>query len=242
MTEVEVPTPDGNASATLHQPEGAGPWPAVIMFPDAGSTREVFRQMGDRLAEDGYVVLVPDVYYRDDYEPFDLGTAFSDPDERQRLGALMATLTPERINTDVTAYADFLDGLDTTTGALGTTGYCMGGRMSLMAAGYLGERVGAAAAFHGGGLAVADQPASPHNLAPDVQAVVYVGRAHNDASFDDEAAERLHKAYDAAGVEHTIDQYAAAHGYAVADMPSYDEAAAERHWGAMSSLFGSTLS
>jgi carboxymethylenebutenolidase len=243
MIDVEVPTQDGAAGASLHVPEGAGPWPGVIMYPDAGGTRGVFREMGDRLAGEGYVVLVPDVYYRaGGYEPFSMDTAFSDPDERKRLGALAGSLTAPRVADDAAAFADFLDGRpEVATGAIGTTGYCMGGRISLMVAGKLGERIGAAASFHGGRLAIEDDPDSPHHRAGDVRAVVYVGGAENDASFDDEQAARLHEAYLAAGVDHTIDHYAAAHGFAVPDNPTYDEAAGERHWKAMSALYASTL-
>jgi carboxymethylenebutenolidase len=241
--DVVVPTQDGAAGASLHVPEGPGPWPGVIMYPDAGGARDVFRQMGERLAGEGYVVLVPDVYYRSGgYEPFSMATVFSDPDERKRLGSLMASLSPAAIAEDAVAFADFLDGRpEVRIGPIGTTGYCMGGRISLMVAGHLGERIGAAASFHGGRLAVEEDPASPHHLAASVRAVVYVAGAENDGSFDDDQADRLHEAYSAAGVEHTIDHYAAAHGFAVSDNPSYDEAASERHWQAMSKLYASTL-
>jgi carboxymethylenebutenolidase len=241
--DVEIATKDGAAGASLHVPDGPGPWPAVIMYPDAGGAREVFRKMGDRLSGEGYAVLVPDVYYRaGGYEPFAMPTAFSDPDERKRLGALMAELTPARVVDDATAFADFLDGRpEVATGPIGTTGYCMGGRISLMVAGRLGERIGAAASFHGGRLAVEEDPDSPHHLAAGVRAVVYVGGAENDPSFDDDQAARLHEAYSAAGVDHTIDIFAAAHGFAVPDNPTYDEAAAERHWKAMTTLYASAL-
>ncbi len=126
-------------------------------------------------------------------------------------------------------------------GPLGTTGYCLGGRISLTVAGHLGERIGAAASFHGGRLAVEDDPESPHRLASAVRAVVYVAGASNDASFDDEQAARLHAAYEAFDVVHTIEQYPAAHGFAVADNPTHDQDAAERHWTAMTQLYASTL-
>jgi len=243
IIEVDVPTPDGRAGATLHTPEGAGPWPGVILFVDAGGPRPVFRQMGDHLAAEGYVVLVPDIYYRSQpYEPFDASTAFVDPDERARLGTLAGALSPTTMATDAAAFADFLHGRpEVDPGPLGTTGYCLGGNFSLKAAGYLGDRVGAAASFHGGRLAVADDPDSPHQLAGDVRAVVYVGWAQNDGSFDDEAAALLDRAYTAAGVDHTLEQYAAHHGFAVADNPTYDEAADERHWTAMVGLYRSAL-
>ena len=237
--DVDIPTPDGSASSSLQVPDGEGPWPAVIMYPDAGGTRGVFREMGGRLASDGYVVLVPDIYYRaGGYEPFSMATVFTDPDERQRLGALAGSLTPDRVASDAGAFADFLQGRpEVAAGAIGTTGYCLGGRLSLTVAGLLGARVGAAASFHGGRLAVEDDPASPHLLAGDVRAIVYVGGAENDPSFDDDQAERLSAAYRSAGVDCSIDTYGAAHGFAVPDNPTFDRAAADRHWTAMSTLF-----
>jgi carboxymethylenebutenolidase len=244
MADVEVPMPDGAvAGATLHTPEGPGPWPAVIMYPDAGGARDVFRRMGDRLAGEGYVVLVPDVYWRSGgYEPFSMATVFTDPDERRRLGRLAGSLTAAVVTQDADAFATFLDGRpEVRAGALGTTGYCMGGRISLTVAGRLGDRIGAAASFHGGRLAVEEDPDSPHHLAAEVRAVVYVGAAENDASFDADQAARLHEAYRTAGVDHVIDTYAAAHGFAVPDNPTYDEAAAERHWKAMTTLYASAL-
>ncbi len=241
--DVKVPTPDGVADASLHTPEGAGPWPGVIMYPDAFGTRAVFREMADRLADAGYAVLVPDVYYRaGGYEPFSIDTAFSDPDEQARLGALVGALTGDRIGDDAGAFVAFLDSrADVAAGPVGTTGYCMGGRISLIAAGRLGERIGAAASFHGGRLALEGDPDSPALLAAAVRAVVYVGAASNDRSFGDDQEVRLRDAYDTAHVEHTIERYAAAHGFAVPDNPTHDEAAAERHWAAMISLYGSAL-
>ncbi len=215
----------------------------MILYPDAGGTRAVFRQMGARLARDGYAVLVPDVYHRSGgYEPFSMDTAFTDPDERARLFALVMSLSPAMVVADAEAFVAFLASRpEVAEGPIGTTGYCMGGRLSLFVAGHLGATIGAAASFHGGRLAVEDDPGSPHQFAPGVRAVVYVGAAENDASFDDDQRARLHAAYDAAGVEHTIEDYPAAHGFAVADNPTYDEAAAERHWQALTSLYAATL-
>jgi carboxymethylenebutenolidase len=242
-SDVQVPTPDGTASASLHVPEGDGTWPGVILYPDAGGTRDTFREMGGRLAGLGFVVLVPDVYYRSGgYEPFSMVTVFTDPGERARLGELAMSLTAERIASDAVAYAELLGGRsEVADGPLGTTGYCMGGRTSLLAAGHLGERVGAALSFHGGRLAVEDDPDSPHHLAAEVKATVYVGAAADDASFGPDQEARLHEAYEAAGVEHTIAHYPAAHGFAVPDNPTYDEAAAERHWKAMAACFAAAL-
>jgi carboxymethylenebutenolidase len=241
--DVIVPTPDGLCAASLHLPEGEGRWPAVIMYPDAGGLRPTFRDMGERLANLGYVVLVPDVYYRSGgYEPFSMQTVFGDTGERQRLMALVSGLTAAMSISDAGAFLDFLATRpEVVAGPVGTTGYCMGGRISLNVAGHQGARIGAAASFHGGRLAVADDPDSPHLVASGVRAVVYVAAAQDDASFPADQHERLAAAYDAAGVTYSIETYEALHGYAVPDMPVFDAPAAERHWAALESLYGSAL-
>lgn len=238
-----ITTPDGTCPVTFATPEGDGPWPGVVMYPDAGSLRPVFVEMAEKLAGYGYAVLVPDVYYRaGEYAPFDLNTAFSDPDERTRVMSMMKAVTPELMASDAAAFFDYLESRPEVSGTtFGTTGYCMGGRTSLVVAGRVPDRVAAAMSFHGGGLA-SDDPGSPHLLADQIQAAVYVGGAENDASFTPESAETLDKALTAADVEHTIEWYAAAHGFAVADHNAvYDTAAAERHWNAMESFFGAKL-
>src|SRR5262245_53237586 len=107
--DVQVPTPDGVSAGTLHIPDGDGPWPAVVVLPDAGGVRETFCQMGDQVAGMGYVALVPDIYYRaGKWTPFDVATLFTDPDERARLSTLAGVLTNDRIIADAGAYADFL--------------------------------------------------------------------------------------------------------------------------------------
>jgi carboxymethylenebutenolidase len=237
-----VTTPDGTCAVTLATPEGDGPWPGVVMYPDAGSRRPVFDEMAEKLAGYGYAVLVPDVYYRaGDYAPFDLNTAFSDPDERKRVMSMMGAVTPDLMAADAAAFFDYLESRPEVSGsAFGTTGYCMGGRTSLVVAGRVPERVAAAMSFHGGGLAT-DDPGSPHLLADQISAAVYVGGAENDASFTPESAETLDKALTAADVEHTIEWYAAAHGFAVPDNAPYDLDAAQRHWTAMQTFFGAKL-
>lgn len=237
-----VTTADGTCPVTLAVPEGQGPWPAVIMYPDAGGTRATFVDMAAQLAVLGYVVLVPDVYYRSgDWTPFDMATVFADGAERQRLFSMISSVTPDAMAADSRAFFDYLAARPEVSGdTFGTTGYCMGGRTSLTIAGLVPERVAAAMSFHGGGLA-AEDPGSPHLLADQIQAAVYVGGAQDDASFTADAAETLDKALTDARVEHTIEWYAAAHGFAVPDNPPYDKAAAQRHWDAMRDFFGAHL-
>jgi carboxymethylenebutenolidase len=242
-TDVTVPTEDGACAAALHTPSGAGSWPAVILYPDAGGVRETFSAMADRLAGLGYAVLLPDVYYRSGgYTPFDLATVFSDPAERARLGALARSLTAAMAIRDAGAFLEFLAGRPEVSGAaVGTTGYCMGGRLSLLAAAHHPDRIAAAASFHGGNLAVADDPDSPHLLADRMRATVHVAGAENDSVFPPEQYQRLQQAFVSAGVRHTIETYPAAHGFAVPDNPPYTEEMAERHWAALTNLYGSAL-
>ncbi len=240
---VQIETADGTCPASLSAPEGDGPWPAVILFADAGGMRDVMRQMGERLSGLGYVVLVPDFYYRNGpYEPIDGRTAFSTKESMDKIMAMMRSYTTDKAARDAASFFGYLDALpEKSPGAIGTTGYCMGGRLSLLAAVNLGENVRAAASFHGGNLAKADDPDSPHHKAADIRANVYVGGAIEDQSFSDEQKDLLEKSLTEAGVVHTIETYQAHHGFAVSDNPSYDEDAAERHWAAMEEFFGSTL-
>ena len=237
-----VTTPDGTCPVTLAIPDGDGPWPGVILYPDAGGARAALRDMAERLADLGYVVLVPDVYYRSgDWAPFSMKDVFNDKAERQRLFAMIGSVTPDAMESDARAFFDYLAARPEVRGeTFGTTGYCMGGRTSLIVAGRVPERVAAAMSFHGGGLA-ADDPGSPHLLADKIRAAVYVGGAADDASFTEGQAETLDQALTAAGVEHTIEWYPALHGFAVPDNAPYDEAAAEKHWDAMKEFFGAHL-
>lgn len=241
-TSRTVTTPDGACPVTLHTPDGPGPWPAVIMYPDAGGVRDTFAEMAARLAGFGYAVLLPDVYYRyGDWEPITMATVFNDPEQRKRLMSMVGSLTPDIVATDAGAYLDFLaQRPEVRDGGVGVCGYCMGGRISLIVSGRQPDRIAAVGSFHGGGL-VTDEPTSPHLLADRIKAMVYVAGAENDASFTPEQAEVLDKALTAAGVRHKIEFYPAAHGFAVPDNASYDVEAAERHWVALGELFGTAL-
>jgi carboxymethylenebutenolidase len=241
--DVEIPVPDGRSEGTLHVPEGDGPWPGVLVFPDAAGFRETFRELGDRLAGLGYVALVPDVFYRaGDWAPFDIATVFKDDKERARLMSIMGTLTNDRVIADANAYADFLLAQPQVSGAaIGTTGYCMGGRLSLIAAGGLGRKVAAAASFHGGRLAVEGDPSSPHLAADRITATVYVAGAVEDNSYTAEQAGLLDRALTSAGVDHTLEFYPARHGFAVPDNPAHNAEAEARHWEALRQLYQAHL-
>ncbi|HEX4865906.1 MAG TPA: dienelactone hydrolase family protein, partial [Acidimicrobiales bacterium] len=193
--EVVVLTRDGSCPCVMSTPEGPGAWPAVIMFMDAGGVRPAMVEMSDRLADMGYVTLLPEMYYRHGpYDPFSLETAFTDPGERSRIMAMAGSLTQEMVVGDVEALLDFLVGRPEVAGSkVGTTGYCMGGRLSLIAAGSHPERIAAAASFHGGRLATEEQD-SPHRIVGRITGRVYVAAAENDGSFPPEQAALLEKA------------------------------------------------
>ena len=206
MQQVAIPTPDGDARAYTFHPEGKGPWPAVIFFMDAPAIRPALFQMCERLASNGYYVLLPDMFWRaGPYEPINMAEAFKDEETRRALfGKFMASTDPVRSTRDTGAFLDWLAKQPEVKGdKVGVTGYCMGGGLSLRAAGDYPDRVVASAGFHGGRLAT-DAPDSPHLLAPKIKAKVYVGGADEDAGFPPEQADRLRDALTAAGVEHEV--------------------------------------
>jgi carboxymethylenebutenolidase len=214
------------------------------MFADAGGMRDTIRQMGERLSSLGYIVLVPDFYYRNGpYETVDMRTAFQNKESMERIMGMMRGYTADLVVRDARSFVDYLDAMpEKKSGGVGTTGYCMGGRLSLITAANLGEAIAAAASFHGGNIAKEDDPDSPHHKAAAMKGAVYVAGAIEDQSFTDEQKDLLEQALTKAGVAHTIETYPAHHGFAVPDNSSYDETAAERHWRAMEDLFGSVLS
>ena len=244
MIRIEIATKDGTCPSYIFRPAGQGPWPAVLVFMDGLGIRPAMLEVGERLAANGYFVLLPDLYYRSGpYEPMDPHTVFTDPEQRKVLmEKFFARATPANIMSDTQAFLAHLAAEPAARpGGIGTTGYCMGGLMSLTAAGTYPDRIVAAASFHGGGLA-SDAPDSPHLLASTITARVYVAGAIEDQSFPDEMKARLETALTEAGVDHVIETYPARHGWVFRDTPVYDAAASERHWQSMLALFGATLS
>ncbi len=241
--DVTVPTRDGPCPASIFTPaSGAGPWPGVLFLMDAGGIRPVMWEMGQRLADLGYLVLLPDLFYREGpYPPMNPREVFADPKSRAELMRMIGTLDRDRKISDAHAFIEFLVSRPDVRGErFGTTGYCMGGNIALTAAGAFPHRFAAIASFHGGNLA-SDKPDSPHLFVGEIDGRVYVAGAIEDASFPEEQKERLEAALSAAGVSHLIETYPAHHGFAVPDMPAYDAAASERHWVALAGLFSETL-
>jgi carboxymethylenebutenolidase len=213
---------------------------------DAFGLRPSLKKMADRLAGQGYTVLVPNVFYRHGRAPVVELPDFIDTDARpelfQKIVPLIRSVTPERAERDADAYLRRLaDCPQAADGPVGVTGYCMGARLALRTAGAYPERVAAVAGFHGGQLAT-DQPDSPHLLAGRITAEAYFGHADQDHSLPPEQIERLEKAFTDAGVRHRCEVYEGApHGYTQEDTSSYHAEAAERHWRELLALFGRAL-
>src|ERR1700691_1712051 len=196
MDKIEIRTNDGTCPSYIYRPAGSGPWPAVVGFIDGVVIRPAMLEIGPRLAPHGYYVSLPDLFYRSGpYEPMDPHTVFADPAKRKILmEKFFAPATPANIMSDTRAFLDYLAAQpDVKPGAIGTTGYCMGGLMSLTAAGTYPDRIVATASYHGGRLAT-DAPESPHLLAPKIKSRVYIAGAIEDASFPDEMKQRLEDA------------------------------------------------
>lgn len=240
--DIAIKTQDGTAKAAVIKPEdGAATTKGVILYMDAFGPREALYWMGQRIADAGYTVLVPDLYYRSgEYGPFIARTAFSEESTKTRIRAMMQTATQALTAQDGAAFIEALEA-EGVTGAIGTVGYCMGGARAITAAAHYPERIKAAASFHGGNLASEAQD-SPHRLADRIKARVYVGVAGVDNSFPPEQSARLAEAFRVAGVDHAVENYVGmAHGWAVPDHSVYNKDGSERHFKRLLTLFEETL-
>jgi carboxymethylenebutenolidase len=244
--DVDVKTPDGMADAALFYPKGKGKWPAVLIWTDIFGLRPVFRDMGRRLAAQGYVVLVPNPFYR-------MGRAaavgadkfdFSKPEERAKLMPIAGSITgPGTVEGDAPAFFAFLDAQPQTDKKkkAGTQGYCMGGPLVYRTAAVLPERIGGAVTCHGGGL-VTQTPASPHLLIPKMKAEVYSAVAANDDARAPTDKDVLKKAFADAGKKATVLVYdGCQHGWCVKGSAVYNEAGAEKAWAELTALYKRNL-
>lgn len=240
---VTIRTTDGTADAYFVHP-AKGRSPGVLIWPDIRGLRPAFRQMGKRLAGAGYAVLVVNPFYRSMKSPVvQPGEDYSDPKIRERIAPMAKLLNAKTVETDAAAFVAFLDKQKAVDPKrkLATTGYCMGGPMTMRTAASHPGRIGAAASFHGGGLATRE-PDSPHLLVPQMKASYLFAVAENDDQRDPQAKELLRQAFDAAKLPAEIEVYAAAmHGWCTLDSKVYNEVQAEKAWGKMLALFKTAL-
>ncbi|HEY8591932.1 MAG TPA: dienelactone hydrolase family protein [Sphingomicrobium sp.] len=234
---------DGNADAALFYPEGKGRWPAVLLWPDILGLRPVFREMGRRLAAQGYVVLVPNPYYRAQKAPVVTGPFdFGKPADREKIMGFRKGVTDAMVDRDSAAFVSFLDAQPQTDRKrrVGVQGYCMSGPFAFRTAAARSDRIGAVAAFHPGTL-VTNEPSSPHLLIPKTKAAYLVLLGKNDAAERPEEIETLKAAFAAAKRPARVDSYPADHGWTVAGSQSYNEREAERAWSELLALYRANL-
>jgi carboxymethylenebutenolidase len=251
-SDVSIKTPDGTCDAAFIRPK-TGTHAGVLLWPDAFGLRPWTREMGRRLAAEGYSVLVPNPFYRVSKAPFtDASTFnFANQADMAKLRPLMASVNaPGAAEKDATAYVAFLDAQKETNRSrkVGTQGYCMGGPLIMKTAATLPNRIGAAASFHGGGLVTAN-PDSPHLLAPKIKAHMYIGIAASDDATQPDAKDKLKAAFAAAKVPAEVELYVGTqHGWCMKDMPKqangmpiYNQADAEKAWGKLLALYKAAL-
>jgi carboxymethylenebutenolidase len=252
--DVVIQTPDGNCDAAFLHPV-SGTHPGVLVWTDIFGLRPVFRDLGRRLAAEGYAVLVPNPFYRTAKAPVFSDVAsfnFQNESDRAKLPPLTGPLNaPGAAESDAKAYVAFLDAQSPVNKSkkVGSQGYCMGGPLMFKTAAAVPERIGAGASFHGGGL-VTDKPDSPHLLAPKIRAKLYIAIAGSDDMHQPEAKDQLREAFAAAKVPAEIEVYSRdQHGWCVPDMPpqangnpTYSKPDAERAWRKLLALYHSALS
>lgn len=242
-SEVSIKTPDGMADAFyVHPPEGTHA--AVLIWPDVLGLRDAYRLVGRRLASAGYAVLVVNPYYRSATAPVvPADASFQDEATRAVVLPMARSLTPATNVTDAQAFVGWLDDQDEvdTSRKIGTTGYCMGGSMTMRTAAALPGRIGAGASFHGGRL-VTDELDSPHRLIPVMNAQFLIAVAANDDERDPVAKSVLAQAFEAAELSAEIEVYdGAMHGWCTPGSRVYNEVQAEKAWGRLLVLFGDAL-
>ncbi|HWB83426.1 MAG TPA: dienelactone hydrolase family protein [Bryobacteraceae bacterium] len=241
--ELEVRTADGTADSVLYHPEGTSRFPGVIFLTDIGGIRPAMRDMALRLLGEGYVVLMPNVFYRTGRTPlFDFPRTPGDERTMKRFAELASPLTPEAMERDASTYVDFLAAQPSVRpGAMGVVGYCFTGAMAMRMAAVRPEKIASAASFHGGRL-YTDTPTSPHLTLPKIKARLYFGHATNDRSMPEEAIQKLNSALTGWGGKYESEIYPGAHhGWTVPDSPVYNEPQAGRAHQKLLELLAATL-
>jgi len=242
-SDVSIETPDGTADAYFAHPS-KGAHAAVLIWPDIVGLRPAFKMMAKRLAGDGYAALVVNPYYRQVKGPLvEVGQSFRDPGVREKIIPFARALSQDTNRTDARAFVKWLDAQDAvdTSRQIGTTGYCMGGPMTMITAATVPDRIGAGASFHGGRLAT-DKPDSPHLLIPTMTADYLIAVAENDDERSPETKNILKEAFAATDNKAEIEVYAGTkHGWCPPDSAVYDEAMANKAWERTLVLFGKAL-
>ena len=238
--DIDIKTPDGTANAYLVHPRH-GVHPGVLVWPDVFGLRPFFKQLGKRLAESGYSVLVVNPFYRIKREP--TVPDFDNPATRPTMTGPLSSLTPKVMESDARTFIPYLDAQRAVDRRrkLGVAGYCIGGPITFRTAAAFPGRVGAGASFHGNNLVTKDAD-SPHLLIPNLNAKFLVAIAENDDARDPEAKNVLRSSFQEAHRDAEVEVYAGAlHGWCTADVRTYNPDLAEKAWSRLLYLFQSAL-
>jgi len=240
--KLDVAAADGAAEGFLYAPEGEGPWPGLIWYTDVWGIRPANQGMARRVADAGYAVLMPNIFYRTDRLPIIAGEPDpNDPTTKARMEHLLGALSAEMMLRDGAAYADFLLRQPEVRGPkLAAVGYCFSGQFALFTAAAAPEEIAAAASFHGGWL-VTEGPGSPHTVLPRVKAELFFAHASDDPLMPAQDIARFEAALAAWGGRYESATWPARHGWSVPGRPVYDRAQSERHFAALLDLLARTL-
>ena len=243
--QIRITTPDGEADAFLFRPAGASSGaelPGILDLPDSNASREATAQSSQMLADQGYLVLSPNIFYRTSRPPVvDFPMNFAEERTQRRFAELATPLTPEAMHADAHIYVQTLDQHGAAPGPIGVLGHCFSGAQALRSAAALPGRIAAAASFHGGHLFVPDSSTSPHLELPNVRAVLLFGHATNDSLMPAEAIQQLDRALAAWGGQYRSEVFPAGHGWTVPDAGTYNPAQAERAFTMLLELFAKSL-
>jgi carboxymethylenebutenolidase len=238
---IDIRTADGTADGVLVRPEGKEELPAVIVLTDIWGIRLAFVDLAKRIAERGYVVLLPNIFYRSAKAPvFPAPGDFQEPRTRERIGEITRPLTPDAMERDGSAYVDFLASQPAVSGQMGVVGFCFAGPFALRTAAARPDRIGAAASFHGGGL-YKEEETSPHRVLPRVKARLYFGHATNDNSMTAGQIEMFETALEKWGGDFSSETYNARHGWMIPGREMFDPDNAKKGFDKMIELFDGAL-
>lgn len=240
----EIPGPDGTIDGVLCRPdEAGGHWPGVLYLTDIGGVRDAQVDRAARLAAEGYVVVMPNVFYRTRRPPmFEFPRNMKEERSRVRYAELTTPLTPAALARDADVYVNWMsDRLEIAPQPFAVVGHCFTGGFALRVAAARPDRIALAASFHGGGLATTS-PDSPHHLLPKIRAQLYFGHAEDDPSMPPDAIARLDEALAAWGGSYQSETYAGArHGWTASDGAAYHPEQAERAFRVLLGLLKTTL-
>ncbi len=237
-THVNVPTPDGTMECYLAAPAQTGTWPAVILYMDVPGIRPELERFAERIAGEGYLCLLPDLYYREGRVRFDLRKGEA---ELKRMFAVGGALTVAMIMRDTQGLLDWLSASPCATERTGVIGYCMSGQFVVAAAGAFPERIQASASLYGTRI-VTDAEDSPHRLVTQALGELYLGFASHDPYVEDFVIPTLDETLNTHGIRHTLETHAnTEHGFCFPERPGYNEAAAEQVWQTVFDLYKRNL-